>query len=708
MVRDRIGGRPLVGVSNVVSRWADDRANTEVEVGAQLVFGHKSPESPTVSGRERPTTDGQRMTLVTTMGRRCGTGLLGLLLVVAGSWTAAPPASADESTKVLLLLDVSGSMNEKISSGGTKFTAAKKALKQVAAALPAGTQVGLRVYGSRIAEPKSQNAKACTDSELVLPIGPLNRSRMEKAVDSFTAKGETPIAYSLRQSVDDLGSSGKRVLILISDGEESCSGDPCPTARKLARSGVDLQFNAVGLEVGGKARKQLQCIAKAGDGNYYDAGDSAALQDVVRRLTERALRPFEVSGIPVKGTPDPDDAPVIEPGQYRDRYDVSNEPRYYTIDRTPGSIVTASIGTVVKPFGLYNADSWSLELTTLQGEVCASTQSGSGSLSAASVYGGAVRSAYALAYGQKPPPGCADDPQLRWSLARQAPGGGADDALVELVVTEEPPVSNLADLPGSVADYDGKGRDVTTKKPVQEVVGGSGYSNAPVITAGSWSDTVTVGETVIYRVPLDYGQRVRATVDAPAGPEDAGLEEGFSVTTHLGLYSPARTAMTQLYANASAEEPAHLTAASPEIRVRNRETPLPANGNVALVEQDRSTASVAGDYFIGIKLDPIQASLTGRAMSIRLHVAVDGQPTGQPRYAGAAASSTPQSTATPAATPSSPAPTTPAAASPAGTAPVSPPSRGFALGLATGLGVMVLAAAGVWLGLRHRRRSRSS
>ena len=55
---------------------------------------------------------------------------------------------------------------------------------------------------------------------------------MYRAVDSFTAKGETPIAYSLEKSVDDLGPSGKRVLILISDGEETCAGDPCPTARR--------------------------------------------------------------------------------------------------------------------------------------------------------------------------------------------------------------------------------------------------------------------------------------------------------------------------------------------------------------------------------------------------------------------------------------------------------------------------------------------
>ena len=218
-----------------------------------------------------------------------GSLVLGCGLVVS----SAPSAQADESTKVLLLLDVSGSMNEKISSGGTKFAAAKRALKQVADALPAGTQVGLRVYGSEIAEPKDTNPKACRDTELVMPIGPLDRAKMYKAVDSFDRSGETPIAYSLGKAVDDLGDKGRRVLVLISDGEESCAGDPCPAARKLAGNGVDLQFNAIGLDVGSKARKQLKCIAQAGDGSYYDADEADDLSEALRKITERALRPFQ-------------------------------------------------------------------------------------------------------------------------------------------------------------------------------------------------------------------------------------------------------------------------------------------------------------------------------------------------------------------------------------------------------------------------------
>lgn len=41
-----------------------------------------------------------------------------------------------------------------------------------------------------------------------------------------------------------------------------------PVAAQLAASGVDLHIDAIGFQVAGKARAQLECIAKAGNGQY--------------------------------------------------------------------------------------------------------------------------------------------------------------------------------------------------------------------------------------------------------------------------------------------------------------------------------------------------------------------------------------------------------------------------------------------------------
>ena len=566
-------------------------------------------------------------------------GVLALLVAATGLLVTPLPAKAEDSTQVLLLLDVSGSMNERISSGGTKFAAAQRAVKRVANAVPAGTQVGLRVYGSEIAEPKEQNPKACTDTKLVLPIGPLNRRQLSRAVDSFEAKGETPIAYSLGKAVDDLGPSGKRVLILISDGEESCDGDPCPAARRLAKAGVDLQFNAIGLAVNSKARSQLQCIAKAGDGNYYDANNTSDLEDAVRRITQRALRPFQTSGTPVEGTVDQAGAPSIRVGQYKDSYDASNTPRYYRVTRTPGSTVTASISTIVRPYPSQNTENWTLTLATPDGTPCATATATSGGYRATTVLSGAVVSSQVDPITRSPAPEpCASAPELLLSLARSSPLGNEDEVSVEVLIAEEPPISNLADLPEPDADYTGTAGAVRAATPSPSRLGGTSFSNSTEVKPGTWRDSVATGETVFYRVRLETGQRLRVTAETPTPGSDWKLGAAEAITTRVNVYSPARVSLTEQSAALQGNGAVRVTAASPTVRVRNREVPPPASW----LEPNVTTAAVAGDYFVSLQLDPLQANLSGRVMQVRLSLAVDGRPSGQPEYAVPSPTPTPR------------------------------------------------------------------
>ena len=636
--------------------------------------------------------------------RRAGlrqTMLVALALLVAAGLLVPPlPAKAEDATKVLFLLDVSGSMNQRISSGGTKFAAAQRALKRVADAVPAGTQVGLRVYGSEIAEPQEQNPRACTDTKLVLPIGPLNRGRLFRAVDSYQAKGETPIAYSLEQAVGDLGPSGKRVLILISDGEESCAGDPCPAARKLAKAGVDLQFNAIGLAVDGKARRQLQCIARAGDGNYYDADNTSDLEDAVRKITQRALRPFQTSGTPVEGTPDQTDAPQIGPGQYKDAYDASNTPRYYRIQRTPGSTVTASIASIVRPYPTQNLELWTLTLATADGTQCATGQVTAGSFRATTVVSGAVLSSQTDLYTRSPAPEpCTSAPELLLSLARQSPLGNEESAPVEVRIDEEAPIANLASLPEPVSDFTGRADAVRPSGRTPTNLGGTSFSNATEVTPGSWRDSVAVGETVFYRVRLEPGQRLRVSAETPAPKTAWRLAAAEGLTSRVLVYSPARALLAQQFDNLQGRTSARVTAASPEVRVRNREVPQPSN----FLDPNVTSAAVAGDYFIGLQLDPLQGYLSGQVMQVRLSLAVDGQPSGQPEYTVPSPSPSPSLSSGPTGSTAPSADPTPSAAPPVdGGSGISP-----AL-LLTGAGLLAVGLVAGALALIRRRRSRAA
>ena len=135
--------------------------------------------------------------------------------------------------------------------------------------------------------------------------------------------------------------------MLLSDGEPTCAPDPCQVARQLRRPGIDLRINVVGLDVQGKARSALQCVARAGGGRYFDATDADDLSDSLVQVSVRPLRLFSLSGEPVTGGTSTADPAEIEPGDYVDTSLPKGQPRYYLVDVPKNGGVSASV--VMRP-----------------------------------------------------------------------------------------------------------------------------------------------------------------------------------------------------------------------------------------------------------------------------------------------------------------------------------------------------------------------
>src|SRR5690606_23390906 len=87
--------------------------------------------------------------------------------------------------------------------------------------IPAGTPVALRVFGHR--EPD-----ACR-TDLEIPLGPLNPDAAAATIAGIQAMNlaRTPIADSLAAVEADLaGAAGGAIVVLVTDGEETCDGNP--------------------------------------------------------------------------------------------------------------------------------------------------------------------------------------------------------------------------------------------------------------------------------------------------------------------------------------------------------------------------------------------------------------------------------------------------------------------------------------------------
>ncbi len=197
--------------------------------------------------------------------------------LLAGAAQAQTCNTADRS--VLLILDASGSMNAKLPNGETRIAVAQRAIKGVAGFVPPQAQLSLRMYGAQ--SPSSR--KNCQDTHLAVPFGPADASSaaITAAVDGTKAQGYTPIAYSLQQAANDFPANAKeRVIVLVSDGKETCKGDPVVAAKAFAGTGITV--HTVGFIVDTAARGQLQAIAQATGGTYFDAPVGPELPDTLK------------------------------------------------------------------------------------------------------------------------------------------------------------------------------------------------------------------------------------------------------------------------------------------------------------------------------------------------------------------------------------------------------------------------------------------
>jgi hypothetical protein len=191
--------------------------------------------------------------------------------------TLAPPTKTRKNLEIIL--DASGSMKTLMGPKQTRWDVALETLDQALNSLPDDFNVGLRIYGHR---ELSTSPKTCTDSELVIPVKKLDRKAILARANLFKPKGETPLVYSALQAPGDLRALGGGTVILITDGEESCKGDPVKAAAELKASGLDIRLNIVGFALKNpQTQKDLAGFSQATGGLFYAAESGAGLADAV-------------------------------------------------------------------------------------------------------------------------------------------------------------------------------------------------------------------------------------------------------------------------------------------------------------------------------------------------------------------------------------------------------------------------------------------
>jgi hypothetical protein len=225
-----------------------------------------------------------------------------LYVVTAGTRFEEPPGPGtievvtEEEALALnaveLILDASGSMLQRL-EGRRRIEIAREVLVDlVENTIPSGTPLALRIFGHRTPD-------AC-QTDLEVPLTPLDPARTVPIIRRTEAKNlaKTPIGASLELVAEDLkGVEGKMVVILVTDGEETCDGDPRAAIQGLKDQGIDVRVNIVGFAIEDAALKDtFRAWADQGGGTYFDATSGEQLSEATRQALQPKFQVIDAGG----------------------------------------------------------------------------------------------------------------------------------------------------------------------------------------------------------------------------------------------------------------------------------------------------------------------------------------------------------------------------------------------------------------------------
>jgi len=214
--------------------------------------------------------------------------LIFLLSFVNLGKAQTPQQKLPEKTRILFLLDGSGSMLAKWEST-YRITVAKKLLSDLVDSLrnDENLELALRIYGHQY----DRRQRRCDDTRLEAPFTPNNHDHIINVLKNVGPKGTTPIAYALEQAANDFPEGDVRnIIIIITDGVESCDGDPCAVSLALQRKEIFLKPFIIGIGMDANFEEQFGCM-----GSFYDANNISEFRNALNKALFQSLEKTTVS-----------------------------------------------------------------------------------------------------------------------------------------------------------------------------------------------------------------------------------------------------------------------------------------------------------------------------------------------------------------------------------------------------------------------------
>ena len=194
---------------------------------------------------------------------------------------------------VLFILDTSGSMND-LEGQKSKLVKAKESIEDTINQIDKSRfNTALITFDTSIsiADILFERPRGCKSQVLVPPSN--NIDEVLKKIKPIKAYGKTPLADALGLSNGVVKNIEKKMIILLSDGKETCGGNPVAEAERLYKDyGIKINLQVIGYAVDKATREELKKISRIGKNwKYYDAKDIKSLNRAIDTiLTQNDIR----------------------------------------------------------------------------------------------------------------------------------------------------------------------------------------------------------------------------------------------------------------------------------------------------------------------------------------------------------------------------------------------------------------------------------
>ena len=200
-------------------------------------------------------------------------------------------AGTGQTVNVELIFDVSGSMSQRVDTGQTRMEIAKRVLGDVINGIPDrdGINVGLRIYGFRGDNTEATKENSCTSSELVVPVAGVDRASLTNEIEPLEPIGWSPLTFSLLRAEKDFRAADEDVtnaIVLVTDGLDSCGGDPCDAAGDLASGGAEISISVISMALTAQEQDTINCIVEEGNGLMFGSVSASEWSDALFSVLE--------------------------------------------------------------------------------------------------------------------------------------------------------------------------------------------------------------------------------------------------------------------------------------------------------------------------------------------------------------------------------------------------------------------------------------